>query len=692
MIIKILKGRSFGGLLDYLFDNQKPTPPEIDARGTLGGQGAKERQSPDERASGETVRAGPVKSRELGRRAEERQSGDTIGTKNTKRGQRGEIIVTNMAGHTKDELREHLEALAALRPDVEVNVLHAILGLPEDDALSRATEVRLVQRFAELAGLDRSMYAAVKHQEEEHRHKEIHLISSTIDFKGRLPSDSFDYHKGEIIARQLEKEFDLKPTRPSRDSMSRAPTQGEWKQHERTGKLSRPLRLQALVDSALDHEVTFTDFKERLKRRGVELNLIVTDSDKVVGSIYEFEGKHIRGRRLGRGYTWHGLHQNWRDQQERIGRMTYEPERDYEAFSCSRSGTVGRGRGTDESREPDRLVGTIGGDRAADGRTEREAGAHRKPPHQDHSVGEKVRGAVRHDSARWQRTARRDGAAEEGLGNGSQQVQRAGEGDGGQGQRGVPVPTGNPSNILRQSTGDKRKERKDGHAMSGNGSDEQRHLQQRERRSAGGLGEDAGASQGSSRHASQRDRGAGAALQDGLQEADQISRHRDNSNFHMRLDDGYDGRRNVATNESATERKQSLESSGARAKENNNASLKPQQDKLSIDSKSTPITATSAVDKIIQKLWSDSSDDDMPTDPGTISNHESSAKRKENISKGPDAIAMGGVSKCEESLGNRTSPQIAKNQADHLSSQKLSEEKQMKHTERSRTDGSGRSR
>ena len=125
--------------------------------------------------------------------------------------------------------------------------------------------------------------------------------------------------KGEAIARQLEKEFSLRPNRSSRDSMERAPTQGEWKQHERTGKLSRPLRLQALVNSALERDVAFTEFQERLNRRGVALRLLVNDEGKVMGSVYEFEGKHIRGRRLGRGYTWPGLQRNWPDQQEREG-------------------------------------------------------------------------------------------------------------------------------------------------------------------------------------------------------------------------------------------------------------------------------------------------------------------------------------------------------------------------------------
>ena len=263
MIIKILKGRSFSGLLDYLFNPQdKRPPPEPEARGSPEDKGVNDEPPLAEERGSETDRAEPLMVSQSDVSAESKQREDTDETANGKRRQRGNLLITNMAGRSKEELREHFEALAALRPDVEVNVLHAILSMPEDDALSRAKKMQLILRFVRLEGLDRTMYAAVEH--EEHKHTEIHIIASTINLNGRLPSDSFDYDKAEAIARQLEKEFGLRPNRPSRHAMSRAPTQGEWKQHERTGKLSTPLRLQAIVNSALDRKVTFTEFQQRL--------------------------------------------------------------------------------------------------------------------------------------------------------------------------------------------------------------------------------------------------------------------------------------------------------------------------------------------------------------------------------------------------------------------------------------------
>lgn len=58
MIIKILKGRSFGGLLDYLFDSQDKSPPrEVEARGSPENQRVSEEPPSPDRSSRETDRA-----------------------------------------------------------------------------------------------------------------------------------------------------------------------------------------------------------------------------------------------------------------------------------------------------------------------------------------------------------------------------------------------------------------------------------------------------------------------------------------------------------------------------------------------------------------------------------------------------------------------------------------------------------
>ena len=681
MIIKTLKGRSFGGLLEYLFDPQDKSPPrEIEARGSPENQRVSEEPSSPDMSSRETDRAGPDKDNAPNDSTERKQRGDQDELRKTEHKQRGELLITNMAGRSKEELREHFETLAALRPDVEVNVLHGILSMSEDDVLSPATKVRIVLRFAELKGLGRTMFAAIEHN--EHKHTEIHVISSTIDFKGRLPSDSFDYDKGEAIARQLEKEFGLKPNRSSRDTMQRAPTQGEWKQHERAGKLSRPLRLQALVNTALDREITFTEFQQRLERRGVTLSLLVNDKGKVAGSVYEFEGKHIRGRRLGRGFTWAGLQQDWPDQQERKGRMTYEQERDNEAISRARSGTMGRGRGATELREPERPVRSIVGDEPANERTGREAVPHRKPAHQAPAVSKEGRGAVRDNRARGKGIARRDGGAPQEHWGESHAVQRASNDDGGRDQGRVPVSVPNSQGLLRCHAGDKRQKRANGQAMSGHGGDEQRSLSEGQRGRTGGVRENSGTSEDNGRDSSQGDRGTGARLPGDLQTLEQVDPHRDHSNSPMRVRLGIGGRRVVDNNEAASSRGNKALESRSDADINNPDGL---YDTLPNNGDSQT-RQPSAVDKVIKTLWGGASSfDDMADKPAIDLDHTGRSKEPEGHLKSPDMVTPTDSKRGEDSLLNsRTPHESGSRQTDSFHVQSPSQERQVNDKEQDR--------
>jgi Relaxase/Mobilisation nuclease domain len=628
MIVKILKGRSFSGLLDYLFTPQdKPPPREIEARGSPDNQRVSEEQSLPKSRNRETDRAGSSKEMSPGDSTGNQQRGNRDRSGVARHEQRGELLITNMAGRSKEELREHFEALAALRPDVEVNVLHGILSMPEEDELSRETKVRIVLRFVELKGLDRTMFAAIEHKEEGHNHTEIHIASSTIDFKGRLPSDSFDYDKSEAIARQLEKEFNLKPNKSSRNSMERAPTQGEWKQHERTGKLSRPLRLQALVNSALDREITFTEFQRRLNRKGVELRLIINDDGKAVGSVYEFEGEFIRGRRLGRGFTWQGLQKEWPDQQERKGRIDYDSTRDYAAFSRSRSSAMGRG-GAGESGEPERLVGAISGDGAENQRAKREARADRNQTHQTPAISEASRGAVRYNRPRGKGVARGDSRAPEDYNNESQSIQRTGNDDRRPNQGRVSVPTPDSSAILRRDSEDQRSKQADGWAMSRHGGDKQRGLSQGQRGSAGNLGKDTGTSQGHSRGASQRDRGAGPPLQNSVQASGQMDHHRNNNNSPERARRGNNGRSNDGKIHTASgagpEQPDSIKVAGPYQKPDSQLGTRNDaQSSNNLKENHQP----SAVDVVLQKLWGSSSCE-APTDQSTSERKELLASKR----------------------------------------------------------------
>lgn len=276
---------------------------------------------------------------------------------------RGRIIAGNMAGRNEQELEAEFEAVASRRPDVERKVLHAIIGIPAEDKVSGETKVRISERFADGMGLGNTTWVAIEH--DEHDHTEIHHVSSLIDLDGKTIPDSKDYERAEEIMRRIEKEFGLREVEPSREAMRRSPTQKEMKHFERTGVLSTWLRLQAHVDEAIGRGATATELIERLEERGIDVIPYRNEEGDVRGVSYRLDGKVMRGRDLGRGYTWPGLQKEWpKDKEHRQGRVEYDHARDYEALSHAGSREDER-RGLGAGARSTKVLGReIGGDRA----------------------------------------------------------------------------------------------------------------------------------------------------------------------------------------------------------------------------------------------------------------------------------------------------------------------------------------
>ena len=184
---KIGKGRSFGDLLAYLF-KERDLERELQAREE---ERAREQQKEREREIDEALnergevekdRAGPEQSErtpdaaerepQLGHRNDNARSQHELDDNEKGQGRghpararekepRGRIIAGNMAGRTEQELEAEFEAVASRRPDVERNVLHAIIGIPAEDKVSGETKVRISERFAEGMGLGNTPWVAI---------------------------------------------------------------------------------------------------------------------------------------------------------------------------------------------------------------------------------------------------------------------------------------------------------------------------------------------------------------------------------------------------------------------------------------------------------------------------------------------------------------------------------------------------
>lgn len=334
MIGKISKGRSFSGLLAYLFEPRTKGPPEReDKQEAEKGKEEEIEHAINGRGNVERDRAGPEQETQGGRAKEDERETAAGGSRGEPRGR---IIATNMAGRDARELWHEFDALASLKPEVERKVFHCAVGIPKEDLVSPEDKVRIAEKFAADMGLENTMWAAVEH--DEHDHKEIHFAASLIDYDGNTISDSKDFERAEEIMRRTEEEFGLRRVEPSREAMRRCMTQQEMRFFERTGVLSTRVRLQEHVDAVIEPDLSATQFIKRLEGRGVQVIPYITDEGEVRGVSFRLEGKVMKGGDLGRGYTWPGLQKNWSKHKDvRKGKIIYEHQRDHEAISQARN-------------------------------------------------------------------------------------------------------------------------------------------------------------------------------------------------------------------------------------------------------------------------------------------------------------------------------------------------------------------
>lgn len=322
MITKISKGRSFAGILGYLFEpkerspGQEPTQEEKERE-------IKEALEQPQVKEDERVRAGDKEAVALAEA--ERQPGMSD-VQDRGREPRGVIIAGNMAGRNKEELEREFKVLADLHPEVERRVFHCSISTKKEDEVTPESQARIAEKFVSRMGLVNTMWVAVRHENE---HGEFHLVASRIRYDGQVIPDSKDFIRAEEVTRRLEKDFKLSRHKSSWETMRRAPTRGEMKLYERTGNWGFRIQLQAEVDEVLKHTLQLPEFKGALAKRGIQWHLKVSEEGKVLDGLYEYEGKVIRAARLGRGYTFEGLQQRWPDQPYRQGRMSYVAERDY---------------------------------------------------------------------------------------------------------------------------------------------------------------------------------------------------------------------------------------------------------------------------------------------------------------------------------------------------------------------------
>jgi hypothetical protein len=165
-----------------------------------------------------------------------------------------------------------------------------------------------------------------------------HIIANRVKLSdNKVVSEWMDWKRTEKILRDLEKEFGMVEVASSWDVERSAPSTGQQRRKRRekveyeAGLRSSPpdepvkVQIQRGVDQAALNNLTMPQLMVRLQEEwGITAKIGVTRTGKIKGIGYSKDGVHLSGTQLGKAYTFPGL-QKYRG-------ISYSRERDDEAI------------------------------------------------------------------------------------------------------------------------------------------------------------------------------------------------------------------------------------------------------------------------------------------------------------------------------------------------------------------------
>ena len=270
-----------------------------------------------------------------------------------------EIVGGNMVGSDARALAAEFALSRQARSEVKRPVWHCSLSCPPSEAMTGEQWDALTNDFMRMMGMEGHQFVAVRHKDTKLDH--VHIIASRIRLDGELWHGKFEARKAINATRQLEREHGLTVTPGLEDidviDNKRNPTKREIEKADRTGEAPARLRLQEILDTALDEPGTIFSFMDRLEAVGVTVRPNGASTGRFNGFAFELDGIPFKGSQLGKAYSWKQLQTRG---------VEYEQERDG-AQLIARADAATTAEGQERSGEPAR-------DDASDGRSIQEHG------------------------------------------------------------------------------------------------------------------------------------------------------------------------------------------------------------------------------------------------------------------------------------------------------------------------------
>jgi hypothetical protein len=261
---------------------------------------------------------------------------------------RAELLDSNFASLDKKLIRQEVELVRQLRPNLNRYVYHTSLNFSQEEqqALDNKKLLAIAHDYLTANGFNNNQYMIFRHYDADHPH--LHLLVNRIRFDGTVVSDSNNYQKSEAILRDLEVKYKLLPVKPSREANQRAAKKDELEMVVRTGQPSHKMVLQERMNKLVSQRHrSIQELIAKGERGGIFFLFNQASTGRITGVTYCYNGFKIKGQALGNRYKWSEL----------IKKINYEQVRDSKAISEANSRTRARYGDTAAGRDAGRSQG-----------------------------------------------------------------------------------------------------------------------------------------------------------------------------------------------------------------------------------------------------------------------------------------------------------------------------------------------
>ena len=236
----------------------------------------------------------------------------------------------------------------AQRPGLGKAVLHVALALPAEDAAGRSPEqlselLREAGRaYVQAMKLENTQWALVQHFDKKHPH--AHLVVNRVDNDGQTIKDNFIGQESRRVCQRLEHQFGLTVAEQRGREQAREVEPTHRQATAKSQKAQRDAdwqRARHEVANALKHTAPYAgswdELQAKLNRHGVQVHPSThqkKNGPQVYGVVFEKDGHRFKGSEVAKEYSASKLQQTFAQHQVQASALVQHADQAAKAYEA----------------------------------------------------------------------------------------------------------------------------------------------------------------------------------------------------------------------------------------------------------------------------------------------------------------------------------------------------------------------